>query len=654
MARKSRLITKIAFFLVIAILSGISAGIVVATYSDLPEISSLERFSPPSVTRIISAEGDPLWELYAQRRYPVSLKEVPAALIDALLLTEDRRFYSHIGIDPAGIARAIVKDIMTGRFVEGGSTITQQLAKTLFLTREKTLIRKLKEAVLALQIERRYTKDEILEMYLNQIYLGSGTYGVAAAAERYFGKPVSELTLPECAMIAGLPKAPSALSPLAHPQKAVSRRNLVLKTMLLEGKIDRRRFSEAVNSGYTPPPPGETSNYEAMYFIDYIKNMMEAKLGEDRLYKGGLVIETTISSELQKAATEAVKSGLNRLAKRLREKKIDPSGLQAALIAIDVHTGAIIAMAGGSDWKKTRFNRALYSKRQPGSAFKPIIFAYAIEKGASQVDLILDAPVAFPGANRNTDWIPENFSRNFSGDITLRYALAHSKNIPAVRLLQRYGISRIKTFARELGITSPLPSNLTLALGSGGTTLLELTKAYCVFANRGISTDTFSVYRVTDKTGHIIWSAKPKRRIVMSSAASAIITDMLKAVMTEGTGKSAGDFACPVAGKTGTTNRFFDALFIGFSPSVAAGVWVGFDSPRPLGRGETGARAALPIWSIFMRKAACHGASMDFDIPEDTVFVKIDPVTGKILSDDSKGTMALVRKSRIQQLRAIK
>ncbi|MBS3808853.1 MAG: PBP1A family penicillin-binding protein, partial [Desulfobacterales bacterium] len=530
-------------------------------------------------------------------------------------------------------------------FEEGASTITQQLAKTLFLTPEKSLERKLKEAILALQMERRYTKDEILELYLNQVYFGSGAYGVETAARTYFGKPVSELNLAECALIAGLPKSPSTYSPLINPELALKRRDLVLRQMLETGKIKKQTYEKAVDKPYTAPEKPGGNSKKAPYFVDFVKRRVEDAIGSDMLYKGGVTVFTTLSWKLQQAAKKATQAGLSGLEARMKKNGISGSRPQSALVAIDVETGGILAMTGGRDYYESQFNRATMARRQPGSAFKPIIYACAVEQGFEQDTLLLDAPATFKGATPKKKWRPENFSRTYEGEITLRKALTDSKNIAAVRMLRKIGPAAAIDFARDMGIDSRMKPYLSLALGSFEVTLLELTAAYSVFPNQGKFTEPFGAVKVVGNKGRVLWRLKPQKRLAMSKTGAAVMTDILKGVINEGTGRRARDIGREIAGKTGTTDGYKDALFIGFSPGIAAGVWVGRDDYTTLGPYETGARAALPIWKAFMKKALADQPLKYFDFPEGLRQIRMDPDTGKRVSGE-KGVKVRIRKKK--------
>ena len=635
---------SIFFILFIGALSGAFAAAFIALTHDLPQIRSLEDFRPDAVTRIYSSDKVLLAELFVEKREPVSLDVIPDYLTDALVATEDRKFFRHSGVDLKGVTRAIIKDIWAGEFVEGASTITQQLAKTLFLTHRKTIVRKIKEAILAFQLERRYTKKEILELYLNQVYFGSGAYGVQSAAKIFFGKPVQDLTLDGCALIAGMPKSPSRYSPLVNKELAIKRKNIVLGQMLDTGIIDKKEYQEAINKELQLST-SKPKISEAPYFVDYVKNYLEDTLGSSEVYKSGLTIYTTLNYKLQQAAEKAINDGLLSLAKRMKAQGLTGQKPQAALIAMDIQSGAILAMIGGRDYDQSPYNRVIQAQRQPGSSFKPIVYAFAIEKGLAQNKLLLDAPIAFKGAKDGRDWRPENFSQSYKGEMTLRQALAVSQNVPAVRLIETLGPHSVAQFAHSLGITTPLDANLSLALGTSEVTLIDLTSAFAVFPNKGQKVTPYGVMEVVDRQGRLIWRFRSQKRLVMSRSAAAIITDMLQGVIQEGTGRGARHLGRPLGGKTGTTNNYKDALFIGFSPSIAAGVWVGNDLGGTLGDNETGARAALPIWIEFMSVALDSESHQYFDIPDGVVQARMNPETGRLASENSsRAVTALFKK----------
>ena len=625
------------------LLCGLATGAFLGLTRDLPQIRALESFKPSAVSRVFSIDHELLAEFFQEKRDPVPLEMIPPYLKKALVATEDRQFYQHVGVNLKAILRAVIKDIWAGEFVEGASTITQQLAKTLFLTPRKTLVRKLREALLAFQLERRYTKDEILTFYLNQVYFGSGAYGVESAARIFFGKSVKELSLAECALIAGMPKSPSRYSPLVNSDLAVKRRNIVLKQMAETGIITPAVYREA--SAELLPPMGRTSQtLKAPYFVEYIRKQLEEIVGPARLYKEGMTVFTTLSYRDQLAAEEAIVEGLAAIEKRAGNNKPPNDDLQGALLSLDVTGGGIRAMVGGRDFNQSPFNRAIDAVRQPGSAFKPFVYACAVEAGFSQNRLILDAPVAFKGARADMDWQPENYSQTYDGEITLRSALVRSKNIPAVRLIEMIGPSRVAKFSQDCGISTPLPANLTLALGASGVKLIDLTAAYAVFPNRGEWIEPWGILEIQDSTGRVIWRPKPQKKVVMSRVGSAILTDMLVGVIQEGTGRRAAVLKRPLAGKTGTTDEYRDALFVGFSPSIACGVWVGSDHFHTIGDRESGARAALPIWMAYMQEVLASQPVDYFDIPDDTVRVSIDPISGKPSADNAQGAVVAMFK----------
>ncbi len=615
---------------VLVLLSGVVCGSAIGAFltltHDLPRIQELENFHPSSVTKLLSAEGKVLGEFFVEMRVPVDLEEIPPYLRQAIVATEDRRFYEHAGLDWRGIGRAILKDIYAGRFKEGGSTITQQLAKVLFLNPEKTITRKLKEAILALQIERRYRKDEILKLYLNQIYLGSGAYGVEAAANRYFGKHVWELDLAECALIAALPRGPTLYSPLVNPDRALSRRATVLKSLRDTGYITDEQYQQAVEEPLLLTSSSSVGNL-APYFTAYVRPQLEAILGENLLYRGGLTIQTTVRERWQRVAEQALENGLAKLEARHPQKAEEEEQLQGAVIILDARTGMIRAMVGGRDYESSQFNRATQAYRQPGSAFKPIIYGYALEKGYTQADRIWDAPVSYPQPG-GIVWEPQNYSGRFEGEITLRKALEISQNIVTIKLLERLGPSPVVDFAHHLGIESVLRSNLSLALGTSEMTLLELASAYQVFANGGIWVEPSGIIEVLDHSGRSLWKISSASRLVLSQETAYILTDMLQGVIQRGTGSGASRLPWPLAGKTGTTEDSRDALFVGYSPTLVSAIWVGYDSGRSLGKKETGARAALPIWREVMEKVLPETTPEDFEMPDNVTLVRMDVRSG--------------------------
>lgn len=618
----------IVFPAMAAVVVGVSLGLLMALTQDLPQVEGLQAYEPSAVTTILSDDGSHVRTFFVERRIPLPLQEMPDALIQALIAVEDSRFYQHFGLDIKGITRALLRDIRSMKVVEGGSTLTQQLAKVLFLTPERTIVRKLKEALLAINIERRYSKDEILTMYLNQIYLGEGAYGVEAAARTYFGKNAKDLNLAECAMIAGLPRSPSHYSPIAHPERAESRMRIVLLRLLDEGFITDETYRETAKSGLnleTSPSPEDP----APYFTEMVRRQLEASISPNLLYRGGLVIETTLNLNMQKAAYKALQSGLKKYEKRhpaSTEKDEEP--VQGAFLALDPSTGEIKAMVGGRDFTLSPFNRSTQSKRQPGSAFKPILYAAALSSGFTPSDLIDDFPLKIRIQGRPNPWIPRNYSGDYYGPVTVRTALEKSLNAASVDLLQRLGYQPVIDTSHRLGITTELRPYPSMALGTFDVSLVEIVSAYGAFSNRGILASPHLIRRVRDRDGKTIWEQPTRLSDVLSPQISFQITNLLEGVTTRGTAVKATVLGRPSAGKTGTTDDYRDAWFVGYVPGLSAGVWVGFDLPSSLGRGEAGGRTALPIWIDFMKDALKGVPPEEFSVPEGIDLVEIDPDTG--------------------------
>ncbi len=618
---------------ILAILIGGAAGFVMFSAWDLPQVQALEEYKPSITSRIYSDNNKLLAELFLENRTPVSLGDVPDMLIKALIATEDARFYSHPGIDYRGVARALYRNIRAGRVLEGGSTLTQQLAKVLFLNPERSYTRKLKEMTLALRIEQHYTKREILSFYLNQIYFGSGAYGVEAAAQIYFGKTVKDLNIAECALLAGLPRSPKYYSPFKSPFQARKRRTYVLNRMVATGAITLLQAEEAEKAPL-PVQNAAAAGGPAPYFVEHVRQKVEERFGSSILYTGGLNIYTSMNADLQSYAEQAVADGIAKIEARRRGK---PAGspLQAALIAIEPTTGRIRAMVGGRDFGKSQFNRAFQALRQPGSAFKPIIYAAALEHGYGASDLLDDSPLAIK-LDRNKTWSPENFTRTHEGFVTIEQALSRSLNVPTVRLLEKIGIDETIRYARRLGISSALPRYLSLALGSSDVTLSELTAAYGIFDNHGVRMGPVSILMITDSAGKVLYMNDTVPEQAIKPETAYLTTYLLKDAVDHGTGWKARELGRPAAGKTGTTNEYRDAWFIGYVPSLVAGVWVGYDGQESIGQRETGARAALPIWLEFMKKAFMGQPSEDFAAPEGIIFKQIDPDTGLLSTENCR------------------
>ena len=622
-----RRLRRVALIVGLALLVVVSTGAAAVLWAftvlhrSLPSVTALETIQPLQGTQVFDENDEPISEYQVERRIFVPLPSIPRALRDALIATEDKRFYSHFGLDPIGILRALYQNYRRGRFAEGGSTITQQLTKVLFLTPDKSLERKLKEAVLALELERRYPKDRILEMYLNQVYFGQGAYGVEAAARTYFGKPVSDLELGEAALLAGLPRAPSAYSPFDHPAAAKRRRDVVLNRMVDAGLLkpaDAKRIA-ASDLGLLPPERRRTSG---QYFLDYVQQALEARFGADMVFKGGLHAYTSLSPSMQLMAEQSLRDGLRAVEARSSGSGTDhPEG---AILTIDPQTGYIKAMVGGFDFFRSEFNRAVAARRQPGSAFKPFVYVAAVEAGFTPATVIDDAPVTYPLGRNGKPWKPDNYDRKFRGPTTLQQAVEESINVVTVKLQERIGVDRTIRVARRVGISSPLNADLTLALGTSDLSLLELTSAYSALANQGVWVEPTAIRYVTDAQGKLLFEGVPQGTEAMAPAVAYVITHMLEGVVERGTGQGANVLGRAIAAKTGTSNDYSNAWFIGFTPHVVTGVWVGYDRPRSLGRDETGSRVAVPIWTSYMSKVLAHTAKEDFPVPDGVTVVLVD------------------------------
>jgi penicillin-binding protein 1A len=639
---------KLFFGIVVVAIFG-SAGVVFGVVQWLRKdlVSPQAVANQPAVKTIVfDARGRVLHEFYKENRSPVPLKQIPRHLVNATLSTEDRSFYQHWGVDMWGIARAAVTDVLHMKRSQGGSTITQQLARNILGTHERTWTRKLKETVLAIELERNYTKDQILEMYFNQIYFGEGAYGVEAAAKTYYNKPLRQLSLAECALLAGIPANPSIYSPRRRPLAARARRDKVLRNMLATKAITQVEFSSA-NAQPLGVTPIRYNNDRAAYFVEMVRQHLDEKYGAGAVYEGGLRVYTTLDMDLQQIAERALEKQLLALETQLKPKYtranfVMPTGdsaragqktpyLQGALVAIDPRTGYIRALVGGREWNHSNFNRAVQAKRQPGSAFKPFVYVAAMDNGFRPTDIVIDEPVSFPGGNGQL-YQPGNYDKQYRGPVTLRYALQQSINIPAIKLLRKVGTSLVGSYARRMGIRSPIGQNLSLALGSSEVTLLELTTAYGVFANHGIRNDPLYVLKVEDQAGTVLEKTSPRPAEVLSEETASVMTSMLRSVIDHGTGYPARamGFMNPAAGKTGTMDDYMDAWFVGYTPSLTCGVWVGYDQKRPIGPGMTGARAALPAWTDFMMGATRGRPVEDFQLPEGTVSRDVCVETGML------------------------
>jgi len=593
---------------------------------DMPAIATLKDYRPSITTRVYADDNELIDEFYLEDRKVIRISELPKVVIQAFVAAEDTRFYQHKGVDILSIMRAFFKNIVAGHIVQGGSTITQQVAKSLYLSPERNYMRKIKEAILAYKIDKYLSKDEILNLYLNHIYLGHGTYGIEAASQGYFGKSARDLILPEAALLAGLPKSPSNYSPYAHLDMARQRQLYVLTRMLEDGYITAQEKEKAIG---VPVKLRSIRPKEkiAPYFIENVRQYILEKYGSDVLYREGLEVYTTLNITVQKAAMAAVERGLRELEERQRYRR----GLvQGALFCMDARTGAIRAMVGGRNFKKSEFNRATQARRQPGSAFKPFIYTAAFDKGMTSATKLMDSPIMFIDATGENIWKPQNFDGEFWGPTTLRTALVHSRNIITIKLLQEIGVDYAAQYAANMGITSPLTRNLSLALGTSGVTLQEMVRGYGVLANQGKKCEPFFIKKIVDRTGHVFEENQPitGQMQVIDPRIAFMTTDVMQDVVESGTGMRVKSIGRPVAGKTGTTDDMRDAWFIGFTPSLVTGVWVGFDQERPLGKQEVGGRAAAPIWLYFMEKAIKDTPVESFPIPEGIAFIEVDPKTG--------------------------
>jgi penicillin-binding protein 1A len=630
--------------------AGVTFGLVQWLRRDLPTPAQLTSIQAPVKTTVFDARGRVLHEFFKENRSPVPLRQLPRNLVNATLSTEDRSFYQHWGVDVWGIARATVNNAFHRSGTQGGSTITQQLARNLFLTHERTFTRKLKEVALAIEIERNYTKDQILEMYFNQIYFGEGAYGVQAAAKTFFGKPVQELSLSECALIAGLPANPSLYSPRRRGVASAARRAKVLRNMLATHAITQVEFDHALSSplGVTPV---RYANDRAPYFIEMVRLHLDERYGSNAVYEGGLHVYTTLDMDLQQDAERALEKQLAAIELELKRKVTRASYvmpatadshatqrtpyLQGAFVVLDPRNGYIRALIGGRDWNQSNFNRAVQARRQPGSAFKPFVYTAAMDNGFKPTDVVVDEPVSFPGGENGKPYQPQNYDHTFRGPVSLRYALQQSINVPAIKVLRKVGVSLVASYARRMGIKSPLGQNLSLALGSSEVNLLELTSAYGVIANRGIRNDPLFILKVEDKNGNVLEKNAPRPAEVLSEETAAVMTSMLQSVIDHGTAYAARarGFMLPAAGKTGTMDDYKDAWFVGFVPSLVAGVWVGYDEKRPIGPGMTGAHAALPAWIDFMMDATRGQPVEQFPAPAGMVSRQVCSESGMLATD---------------------
>ncbi|SDE60682.1 transglycosylase domain-containing protein [Sporomusa acidovorans] len=624
-SKNTRTITVIAVLVFLVMLLGAGLGFLTASINTMPSLKGDIR--PAVSSQIFDANGKLITTVHSvENRLPASINKIPKNLQHAFIAAEDARFYQHSGIDPRGILRAIWSNVTDRGISEGGSTITQQLARNALLSQEQTLKRKIQEAFLSLQIEHQYSKDEILEMYMNQIYFGQGAYGVQTAAQVYFGKNVEDLNLAECAMIAGIPKSPNYYSPTTNLKAARERQAVVLEQMVKYGYIDSASAAKAKTTEIKIAPRPAATASPASYFTDYVIQLLIDKYGADAVYKDGLKVYTSLDLEMQNTAERALK--------QLPTIRTDENGIkqpQGALVAIDPHTGYIKAMVGGRG--NDQFNRAVLAVRQPGSAFKPFVYLAAIESGFTPASVIDDSPVSFGS------WSPVNYDRTFHGPVTMRSALEQSLNVVAVKLAQQVGIDKALYYAQQMGISTLVLNgatndrNLAISLGglTHGVTPLELASAYGVLANNGVRVEPTAIVKIVDRNGKVIEENTPNEKVVVNERSAFLLTDMLKGVMTRGTGTGAY-FGRPAAGKTGTTSDNKDAWFVGFTPDLVAAVWLGCDNPEYL-HGITGATVPASIWKSFMNGVADKYVARDFVRPSGIVAARVSDKDGLLVND---------------------
>jgi penicillin-binding protein 1A len=608
-----RIVKSLGVLVLFAILlaAGIVAGIVASYSRNLPDINRMSDYQPSRSTRIYARDGRLLANLYRENRTWVSIDKIPIQVRDAFIATEDAHFYQHHGVDFGGIARAAIADLRHQQF-QGASTITQQLARRLFLSDEVSVTRKVQEALLAIEIERYYTKDEILERYLNLIYLGSGAYGVEAAAHTYFGTDLAHLTLGQAAMIAGINAAPSDYSPYVNMKAAVVREHHVLGRMVDAGFITQQQANAAARApiGLSGERPQGLESYRFPYFTTYVAHLMESQFGTQAAFEGGLQVYTSLDPGMQQIAQAAVDWGIGR-------SKAEGIGAhQGALVAIRPSTGEILAMVGGAGpfGLNNQFNRAWQARRQPGSSFKAYVYTAEVDAGNPPTTIVSDSPVSYPMGD-GSRWAPQDDDHRFYGSMTLRYALAQSRNVVAVKLAQDLGIDRVIEYARRMGVRSPLEPNLSLALGTSGISPLDQAAGYATLANQGIHIPPSPIRLVRDSLGTpILDNTYPQQTEVVSAGVAYIMTSMLESVIEHGTGYPNAVIGRPAAGKTGTTSDYRDAWFVGYTPDLVAAVWIGNDDYSRMNE-SYGGNIPARIWSRFMQRALAKTPKHDFAIP---------------------------------------
>jgi len=560
---------------------------------DIPDIKSIKDYRPQVATVILDRNGVPVDAIAKQYRIVTPLQKLPPLLPKAFVAAEDARFWEHPGLDVWSILRAAINNLRSGRRSQGGSTITQQVTRALLLTREKSYLRKLTESLLAYRLNKQLSKSDILHIYLSEIYLGDGAYGVEAAARTYFGKRAANLSLAEISVLAGLPQAPSRYSPYTNPEAAKARQRYVLNRMAEDGYITPEAARKAYNQKLSYQPHKKSKLLNG-YFTDHINTLLENRYGTEAVFRQGLTVTTTLDSRIQAKAVEALKNGVNRVAKRHPEHP----GPQGALVAMDPKSGRVRALVGGVDYTRSQYNRAVKANRQPGSVFKPFVYAAAFEKGFQPGNTLQDKPFSI----RNRDgsvWHPKNYDNTYKGATTLTDGLIYSRNIVTIKLLQKTGLNTVSTLAHRAGISTPLQKDLTLALGTSPVSLLEMTAAYAIFASQGRTVEPVFITSVRDSSGKRLHWPHPRSKRIISTATAHQVDRLLHLAVQRGTGKNAAQVP-GAAGKTGTSNKNTDAWFIGYNNTLLAGVWLGHDRAISLGRGETGGQAAAPVWKEFM------------------------------------------------------
>ncbi|MFP4428905.1 MAG: penicillin-binding protein 1A [Desulfovermiculus sp.] len=754
------------FFLIISIVVGAllllglgaGAGVYFWVVKDLPQVEQISDYRPSLTTTVYTQNDEVLGYLTREKRFLRSLDEMDEVVPKCFLAAEDHSFYEHEGIDLAGILRAAVKNIKAGSIVQGGSTITQQVIKALLLTSERSYERKLKEAVLAYRLEKNLDKDEILTIYLNEIYLGHGAYGVEAAARVYFGKHVDELSLAEASLLAGLPKAPSLYDPYQNMELAQIRQKYVLDRLLDLEWIRPEEYREALDEDITLESMPDPSWTVGGYYLEEVRKWLVDEFGEEQTYSGGLEVKTHIDLEHQKAAENALRQGLVNSSKRrgwqgpvaradtedgllaatsgtdsiqwapkdwllVQVEEVEPAGaevsvgnqtgwidvssmgwcrepdpekapeevpkikdarkvlsvgdivwaspdqdeaedqetvqlelqqlpkVQGSIFSMDPKTGEVLAMAGGFSFQASQFNRAMQAERQPGSAFKPIVYSAALDHGFTPASVLLDAPIAFADRATNSTWKPENYEQTIFGPTLLRTGLVKSRNLVTIRLARQIGIDTVIQRAKDLGLKSEYPRDLSVSLGSGSVTLMDLCQAYSAFARDGRTTKPRLVDEVEGPWGEELYASEPESQDSLSAQTAYIITSLLQDVVKSGTGWRIRELGRPVAGKTGTTDDQKDAWFMGYAPYLLTGVFVGFDQVQPMGKYETGSRAASPIWLQYRQEVEEDYPPVEFSQPRGIVMARIDAVNGLLAGSGTEKSYLLPFKSGTQPTR---